>query len=70
MDFHANRRVARTASYEQVTRPLYSSSIERYLNYLEYIPKDVMTALEPAIESLGYQVMGGYRRNPALGPRI
>ena len=35
--FQKNRRVAVTASNEQVTRPMYSSSVHRYRNYAAHI---------------------------------
>lgn len=35
--FHENRRAVRTASYGQVRRPIYSSSVERWRNYENYI---------------------------------
>lgn len=56
INFHKNKRVARTASYEQVARPIYSSSIERYLNYLPYIEPEVISSLRPATESMGYSI--------------
>lgn len=42
--FHENRRVARTASLDQVRRPLYRSSVERWRNYERH--------LGPLIETL------------------
>jgi hypothetical protein len=33
LDFHRTRRVVRTASFAQVRKPVYSSSVGRYKNY-------------------------------------
>ncbi|MDF0491407.1 sulfotransferase [Sphingomonas sp. H39-1-10] len=55
--FHENSRYARTASYAQVTEPLYSRSVHRYRNYLKHL-KPVIPILMPAIERLGYTVEG------------
>ena len=35
--FHASGRIVRTASYEQVRRPIYRSSIGRYQGFEPYI---------------------------------
>ncbi len=56
LKFYENKRVARTASYEQVTRQLYSSSVNRYLNYIDMIDEETLSLLEPAIVSLGYEL--------------
>lgn len=45
LEFHRNRRVVNTASYDQVRRPLYSGSIGRWRRYGD--------ALRPLIEILG-----------------
>ena len=47
LDFHENRRIARTASYAQVTEKLYASSRFRYRDYLphlEPVPADAGAA--------------------------
>lgn len=36
-EFHKSRRTVRTLSYDQVNRPLYTSSAGRHVNYLEYM---------------------------------
>jgi tetratricopeptide (TPR) repeat protein len=59
LKFHESGRRARTASYEQVTRPIYDSSVERYRNYLPFIDPAAIAALEPAIRELGYTVEAG-----------
>jgi hypothetical protein len=35
--FHESRRTVRTLSYDQVNRPLYSSSVERWRNYERHL---------------------------------
>jgi tetratricopeptide (TPR) repeat protein len=51
--FHENRRYARTASYAQVTEPLYRRSYYRFRHYLKQL-EPVVPILAPAIERLGY----------------
>jgi tetratricopeptide (TPR) repeat protein len=51
--FHENRRYARTASYAQVTEPLYDRSVFRYRHYLRHL-EPVIPILQPAIERMGY----------------
>jgi tetratricopeptide (TPR) repeat protein len=53
--FHENRRYARTASYAQVTEPLYVGSRYRYRHYLKELAP-VVPLLEPMIRSLGYAI--------------
>ena len=55
LHFHENRRYARTASYAQVTEPLYDRSRLRHRHYLRYL-EPVIPILRPAIERLGYSV--------------
>jgi tetratricopeptide (TPR) repeat protein len=55
LDFHENRRYARTASYAQVTEKLYDRSRYRYLNYREQLAP-VIPILEPSIKRLGYTI--------------
>jgi tetratricopeptide (TPR) repeat protein len=55
LQFHENRRYARTASYAQVTERLYDSSRYRYRHYLKHL-EPVIPALEPMIRSLGYAI--------------
>lgn len=52
--FHENGRVARTASYEQISRPVYSTSVGRYLDYLPFIASEVIGILGPVAASMGY----------------
>ena len=55
LDFHENRRYARTASYAQVTEKLYDRSRFRYRPYLKHLAP-VIPILEPAIQRLGYAI--------------
>jgi hypothetical protein len=55
LNFHENRRYARTASYAQVTEPLYDRSVYRYRNYLRQL-RSALSILQPTIESLGYPI--------------
>ncbi len=55
LDFHENRRYARTASYAQVTEKLYDRSRFRYRAYkAELAP--VIPILAPVIARLGYTI--------------
>jgi hypothetical protein len=55
VSFHENRRYARTASYAQVTEPLYDRSRHRYRHYRKHL-QPAIDILEPVIERLGYRV--------------
>jgi tetratricopeptide (TPR) repeat protein len=55
LDFHENRRYARTASYAQVTEKLYDRSRYRYRHYRDEL-RPVIPILEPAIRRLGYTI--------------
>jgi tetratricopeptide (TPR) repeat protein len=55
LSFQENQRYARTASYAQVTEPLYDRSRYRYRHYLQHL-KPVIPILEPVMERLGYTV--------------
>lgn len=55
LTFHENRRYARTASYAQVTEPLYDRSVGRWLRYRQHLAP-VLPILAPAIAQLGYDV--------------
>jgi tetratricopeptide (TPR) repeat protein len=55
LSFHENRRYARTASYAQVTEPLYERSLYRYRHYRRHL-EPVIPILRPTIERLGYTV--------------
>jgi tetratricopeptide (TPR) repeat protein len=55
LNFHQNRRYARTASYAQVTEKLYDRSRLRYRHYLKHL-EPVIAELRPVIERLGYSI--------------
>ena len=55
LDFHENRRYARTASYAQVSEKLYDRSRHRYRAYLKELAP-VVPILEPIIRRLGYSI--------------
>lgn len=49
LEFHANTRAVRTASSEQVRQPIYSSAVEQWRNYEQWL-QPLKTALGKAIE--------------------
>ena len=53
LTFHENRRHARTASYAQVSEPLYDRSVGRWKHYRKHL-EPVLPILAPVIERLGY----------------
>jgi Sulfotransferase domain len=55
LDFHENRRYARTASYAQVTEPLYDDARYRYRHYKKHL-EPAIAILEPVIHRLGYTI--------------
>lgn len=55
--FYESKRVARTASYAQVTQKLYTSSQYRYRRYRKQI-EPMIPILEPIIRELGYEIEG------------
>ena len=55
LNFHENRRYARTASYAQVTEKLCDRSRFRYRAYLKELAP-VIPILEPMICALGYTI--------------
>jgi tetratricopeptide (TPR) repeat protein len=55
LDFHENRRYARTASYAQVTEKLHDRSRYRYRAYRDQL-RPVIPILEPIIRRLGYAI--------------
>ena len=55
LEFHENRRYARTASYAQVTEKLYDRSRNRYRAYRDHL-EPVIPILQPMIERLGYAI--------------
>src|SRR5262249_46611475 len=61
VSFHGNRRYARTASYAQVTEPLYDRSRYRYRHYRKHL-QPAIDILAPVIERWGYRVDGHSHR--------
>jgi tetratricopeptide (TPR) repeat protein len=55
LEFHENRRYARTASYAQVTEPLYDASRDRWRHYREQL-EPAAEILGPIVERLGYAI--------------
>lgn len=55
LKFYESQRVARTASYAQVTRALYQTSKNRYRRYLDYIDAETLALLAPVIKESGYE---------------
>jgi hypothetical protein len=55
LDFHDNRRYARTASYAQVTEKLYDRSRYRHPAYRDEL-RPVIPILAPVIRRLGHAV--------------
>lgn len=56
LTFHNNRRHSRTISHDQVRKPLYSSSVARYKNYVDFIPPELIDALRPIMAREGYEI--------------
>jgi tetratricopeptide (TPR) repeat protein len=56
LEFHQSQRVARTASYAQVNRPLYQTSKNRYRPYLQHFDAKTLALLQPAMGQYGYAV--------------
>ncbi len=55
LTFHRNSRYARTASYAQVTEPLYDHSVGRWRHYRRHL-EPVIPILAPVMERLGYDL--------------
>jgi hypothetical protein len=53
LQHHKSERVVRTASYEQVTQKIYTSSLYRYRNYPEAVRR-MLPILAPTITQFGY----------------
>ena len=56
LDFHKSTRVARTASYAQVARPVYQTSRKRYRNFLDRLDENVLAIMRPVVEAAGYDL--------------
>jgi hypothetical protein len=46
-DFHKSKRTVRTLSYDQVNRPLYTTSSGRHMNYAAHIEGINFPAYDP-----------------------
>jgi tetratricopeptide (TPR) repeat protein len=53
LHYHKSERVVQTASYEQVTQKIYTSSLYRYRNYHEAV-QPLVPILKSTIERFGY----------------
>ena len=53
LQHHKSKRVVKTASYEQVTQKIYTSSLYRYRNYHEAV-QPLIPILESTIKHFGY----------------
>ena len=53
LQHHKSKRVVKTASYEQVTQKIYTSSLYRYRNYHEAV-QPLIPILKSTIERFGY----------------
>lgn len=53
LEFNKSTRVAHTASYEQVTRPIYKTSVGRYKKYEQFL-QEPLEILEPVMKRYGY----------------
>ena len=53
LQFHKTKRVARTASYDQVNQKIYNTSVARYKNYEKHLAKP-LEILEPVMKQYGY----------------
>src|SRR5262249_21190434 len=53
LEFHENKRAARTASYAQLTEKLYDRSRYRHRNYARHL-EPIVPVLAPLIRELGY----------------
>ena len=55
LQFHKTKRLARTASYEQVTQKIYTSSRLRYKNYEKHL-QEPLEILRSTIQAYGYEI--------------
>jgi len=53
---HSQRKIIKTPSFDQVTRPLYTSSVHRWRNYEKHFDP-ILPVLMPYIERFGYDLM-------------
>lgn len=55
LSHHLTKRISKTASYEQVINPMYTSSINRYQHYNKQL-EPIIPALQPLITEFGYKI--------------
>jgi Tfp pilus assembly protein PilF len=55
LQYHKSDRVVKTASYEQVTQKIYTSSLYRYRNYRDAVQR-IVPILADTMEQFGYTV--------------
>ena len=55
LQHHKSKRVVKTASYEQVTQKIYTSSLYRYRNYHDAV-QPLIPILKSTIEHFGYTI--------------
>ncbi len=55
-EYHKNKRIANTASYEQVARPLYRESLYRHEKFTANISDEVIDSVRGLAKKLGYAV--------------
>lgn len=53
---HSQRKIIKTPSFDQVTKPLYQSSVDRWRNYTDHFAS-ILPILEPYIKTFGYDLM-------------
>jgi len=56
LEFHRNRRIVETASYAQVSRPLYGDAVDRWRRYADLIPREAIETLRPMADELEYEM--------------
>ncbi len=54
LNFHQNNFHTYTASYEQVSKPIYTSSVERYKNFYDFYDQSSFTLLDELLKKQGY----------------
>lgn len=56
LEFHRSPRVARTASYAQVARPIYKDALGHYRNYLPHLEQEIVATIGPVVHASGYTI--------------
>ena len=55
IEFHKSERRSHTLSYRQIKKPLYSSSVARFKNYLPWL-EPALPWIEPILKREGYDL--------------